>query len=100
MASEEPQKKAETSNVEKLVERAKWFKDDLETGKGWTQRYLVSNEYISWSKTFPDEEVKVKILYKFENLPIPAEKFAEMLHPANMETRKKWDKAFGGSKLI
>ena len=68
--------------------------------KGWTQRYHDLNEHNSWSKTFPKEEVPVKVLFKFENLPISAEKFAEMCHPVNMETRKKWDKAFGGLKLF
>ena len=100
MASEEPQPQDGSSSTEKLVERAKWFKEDLDTGKGWTQRYHVIDEYNSWSKTFPEEEVKVKILFKFKNLPMPAEKFAEMVHPENMETRKKWDKAFKGSKSI
>lgn len=97
MASEEPQQQVET-HVEKLVKRAKWFKENLDKGEGWTQRYHVSEEFNSWSKTFPNEEVPVKILFKYENLPIPAAKYAEMVHPSNMEIRKKWDKAFEGSK--
>lgn len=98
MATEQPQQQVETSNIERLVERAKWFKEDLDTGKGWTQRYHVLNEFNSWSKSFPEEEVPVKILFKYENLSLPAEKYAEMVHPSNMETRKKWDKAFAGAK--
>ena len=70
MATEESQQPVETPNVEKLVERAKWFNEDLDSDKGWTQRYHVLNEFNSWSKTFPKEEVPVKILFKYENLPI------------------------------
>ncbi|CAB4021837.1 galactose-3-O-sulfotransferase 2-like [Paramuricea clavata] len=94
MASEESQQ----VNFEKQVERAKQFKEDLDSGKGWTQRYHVLDEYNSWSKTFPEEEVPVKLLFKFENLPISAEKFAEML--LNFEIRKKWDNAFAGLELL
>ena len=101
MDSEKPQQQVKTNHdVEKLVERAKQLKKDLDMGKGWTQRYHVLNEYNSWSRTFPEEEVPVKVLFKFENLSISAENFAEMCHPVNMETRKKWDKAFGGLKLF
>ena len=100
MASEQHQQQFETRDVDKLVERAKTFKEDLDVGKGWTQRLRFPNEYNSWSKTFPEEEVPVKVLSKFENLPIPAAKVAEMLSPSTMETRKKWDKAFAGSKSI
>lgn len=96
---EPEQSQQQTDNdFEKQVERAKKFKNDLDTGKGWTQRYQVTNEYDSWSKTFGNEEVPVKTLFQFENLPISVEKFAEMMHPSNMEIRKKWDKAFAGSK--
>lgn len=96
MASKQSQQQVD-NDFEKQVERAKKFKNDLDTGKGWTQRYNVRNEYNSWSKTFCEEDVPVKTLFQFENLPISAEKFAEMMHPKNMEIRKKWDKAFAGS---
>ena len=99
MASEEPTVQKE-NDFEKQLERAKRFKEDLDNGEGWTQRYCVLNEYNSWSKTFPEEDVPVKTLYKFYNLPISAEKFAEMIHPSNMMVRKKWDKAFAGLKLL
>ncbi|KAM7448733.1 hypothetical protein ABFA07_003238 [Porites harrisoni] len=39
-------------DFEKEVERAKWFKSDLEKG-GWNQRYKVPGEFDSWSNTFP-----------------------------------------------
>ena len=99
MASKEFTQKTE-SDFEKQVERAKRLKEDLDTGKGWTQRHHVVNEYNSWSKTFPEEEVPVKGLFKLDNLPVSAEKFAEMMHPSNLIIRKKWDKAFAGLKLI
>ena len=42
MDSEKPQQQVETNHdVEKLVERAKQLKEDLDMGKGWTQRYHV-----------------------------------------------------------
>ena len=99
MASKEFTEKAK-SDFEKQVARAKWFNEDLDSGKEWTQRYHVVNEYNSWSKTFPEEEVPVKALFQFDNLPISAEKFAEMMHPSNLMIRKKWDKAFAGIEVL
>ena len=95
MASEEPHKQ-DGIDFEKQVERAKKFKEDLDKGEGWTQRLHVENEINSWSKTFPDEEVPIKILVKIENLPMSAEKFAEMVHPSKIDLRKKWDKSYAG----
>ena len=80
-------------DFEKEVERAKWFKTDLEKGS-WNQRYKVPGEFDSWSNTFPQEEVPIKTLFMFEALPLTAEKFAEMVHPSNMDIRIKWDNAF------
>ena len=99
MASKEKNNKGE-ENFMKNMERAKQIKEDFETQQGWTQRHHVLNQYDSWSKTFNGENVPVRILYKFENLPLSIEKLAEMLHPKNMETRTKWDKVFGGLKMI
>ena len=95
MIPEQSQQQAD-NDFGKQVERAKEFKTDLDTGEGWTQRYHVANEYNSWSKTYCKEDVPVKTLFQFENLPMSAEKFAEMIHPSNMEIRKKWDEAFAG----
>ena len=75
------------------VQRAKWFKEDLEKG-GWNPRFKVPGRFDSWSKTFPEEEVAVKALFLFQDMPMPAEKFAEMMHPSNMEMRTRWDDAF------
>ena len=81
-----------TLDLEKEVDRAKWFKEDLEKG-GWTERYKVPG-FNSWSKIFPEEEVPIKVLYMFEDMPISAEKFGEMMDPSNFELRTKWDEAF------
>lgn len=80
-------------DFEKEVQRAKWFNEELKKG-GWNQRYKVPGEFDSWSNTFPEEEVPIKTLYLFKALPLSAEKFAEMMHPSNMDIRIKWDKAF------
>ena len=79
-------------DFQKEVDRAKWFKEDLEKG-GWNSRYKVPG-FNSWSKTFPEEEVPVKTLFMFQDMPMSAEKFAEMIHPSNMDLRTKWDEAF------
>lgn len=79
-------------DFEEEVKRAMWFKEDLDKG-GWNQRYQVPG-FDSWSKTFPEEDVPVKTLFLFQDLPMSAATFAEMMHPSNMETRIKWDAAF------
>ena len=99
MASKEFTQKTE-SDIEKQEERARRFKEDLDTGKGWTQRYYAPIEYNSWSKTFPEEEVPVKVLFQFDNLPFSAEKFAEMMHPSNLMIRKKWDQSLAGIEVL
>ena len=99
MASKDKNNKGE-DDFKRNMERAKQIKEDFETQQGWTQQYHVLNEYNSWSKTFKGENVPVRILFQFENLPISIEKFAEMMHTKNMETRMKWDNAFAGLKMI
>ena len=44
-------------------------------------------------KTFYDDEVPIKSLFTFD-MPMPTEKFVELLNPSNQEIRKKWDEAF------
>ncbi len=90
MIPEQSQQQAD-NDFGKQVERGKEFKTNLDTGEDWTQRYHVTNEYNSWSKTYCKEEVPVKTLFQLENVPMSAEKFAETIHPSNMEIRKKWD---------
>ena len=86
-------------DFEKEVQRAKWFKEDLEKG-GWKPRFKASGRFDSWSKTFREEEVAVKVLFLFQDMPMPAEKFAEMIHPSKMETRTKWDDAFKDIEIL
>lgn len=90
---ESPEQSFSSSDFEKEVERAKWFKEDLEKG-GWNRRFKVPGRFDSWSKTFREEECAVKVLFSFRDMPMPAEKFAEMVDPSNMEIRTKWDAAF------
>ncbi|XP_078380189.1 uncharacterized protein LOC144663130 [Oculina patagonica] len=85
-------------DFEKELERAKWFKEDLEKG-GWNERFKVPGRFESWSKTFPEQEVAVKVLFLFQ-LPLSAEKFAEMVHPSNMDIRTKWDEAFADLETL
>ena len=87
-------------DVEKAWKEAKSLKQDLDNGKGWTQRLHVPNEYNSWSKTFPDDDVPVKVIHRFENMPMSAEIFIEMMSPETMELRMKWDKSKGEYKYI
>ena len=86
-------------DFEKEVQRAKWFKEDLAKG-GWNRRFKVTGRFDSWSKTFQKEECAVKVLFLFQDMPMPAEKFAEMMHPSNMETRTKWDDAFQDIEIL
>ena len=79
-------------DVENAWKEARFLKQDLDSGEGWTQRYHVLNEYNSWSKTFAKEVVPVKLLYRFENLPMSAEKFIDIMSPKKLELRQKWDK--------
>jgi hypothetical protein len=82
-------------DVVKAWEKAKFLKQDLVKDDGWTQRYKIVNEYNSWTKTFPNEEVRVKLLYRFENMPMSAEKFIEMMSAEKLDLREKWDNTTG-----
>lgn len=77
---------------EEELKRAKWFKQDLETGTGWSEAYKGPGVSY-WIKTFHEEEVPTKILFTFE-MPMPAESFVQLLHPSNQEIRNQWDEAF------
>ena len=90
---EVPDTKIPQLDVVKAWKEAKLLKQDLDNGEGWTQRLHVPNEYNSWSKTCPDDDVPVKVIHRFENMPMSAEKFIEMMSPEKMELRMKWDKS-------
>ena len=85
-------------DFEKELQRAKWFKEDLEKG-GWKSRFKVGGRFNSWSKTLR-EEVAVKVLFLFQDMPMSAEKFAEMIHPSKMEIRTRWDDAFKDIEIL
>ena len=75
-------------NLEKELQRAKWFKEDLNSG-GWKEIHKGPN-VTYWKKTFPDEEIPVKILISHV-MPMPVKKFSQLFDPINMEIRRKWD---------
>lgn len=93
------QKSYPSFDLEKSVNRAKWFLEDLEKGTGWSQAYKAP-AFDSWIKTFPEEHVPVKVVYMMRDMPLSAEKFAEMMGPANMEFRREWDKAFTDYEVL
>ncbi|KAJ7390136.1 hypothetical protein OS493_027174 [Desmophyllum pertusum] len=79
------------------LKRAKWFKDDLDKG-GWDEVYR-SPGAMFWMKTLPDQEVPIKTLFLFD-MPMPADKIKEVMHPSNLEIRKKWDRAFLDHEIL
>jgi len=109
-------------DYEEEVDKAKRFKDDLDKG-GWkkTDTYLCDlmqekipvpvvsiskclaslDDSVSqcWIKTFPGEEVPIKLLFKWK-MPIPAKTWLEMIQPAHTEVRRKWDDTFVDHKLL
>ncbi|XP_065665756.1 uncharacterized protein LOC124813343 [Hydra vulgaris] len=84
-------------DMNKEVQRAKWFKEDLEKS-GWRMIFTKPGETF-WIKTILAEKIKTKILYKL-TLPMPGEMFAMLLHPENLETRREWDHAFKEHKML
>lgn len=78
-------------SYEEELQRAKGLKEDLDKG-GWRQVHM-SPGACYWMKTFYNDEVPIKSLFTFD-MPMPAEKFVEMLNPSNQEIRKKWDEVF------
>ena len=78
-------------SYEEELQRAKGLKEDLNKG-GWRQVHM-SPGACYWMKTFYNDEVPIKSLFTFD-MPMPAEKFVEMLNPSNQEIRKKWDEVF------
>ena len=79
------------SNEDEL-QRAKWFKEDLEKGEGWSEA-AKGPGYTFWIKTFPDEKVPVKVLLKY-NLPFSVKDYSKLADMKNVEIRKEWDASF------
>ena len=73
-------------SYEKEIERAKWYRDDLDKG-GWKEVHR-SPGHVYWIKTFPEDEVPTKVL-SFVDLPISAETYRELVDPKNLDKRKK-----------
>ena len=76
------------TTVEEELERAKWYKEDLDKG-GWKQLFTGPG-LTYWIKTFSDEEVPVKVLFT-KHLQMSAKTFAQLMDGKHVEVRKKWD---------
>lgn len=85
------------SNEEEL-QRAKWYKEDLEKGDGWTEA-ATGPGYTYWIKTIDADEVPIKIVYTVD-MPFPAAVFIKLLDPQNLAARNDWDKAFVGHEIV
>ena len=46
---------------EREIERAEWFKENLDKG-GWKEAYKGCG-CANWIKTFPSDEVPIKVLF-------------------------------------
>ena len=84
-------------SYEKEIERAKWYKDDLDKN-GWREVYRSPGN-VYWIKTFPEDEVPINVL-SLVDLPISAEMFVELVDPKNLDKRKKWDKTFVDHEVL
>ena len=82
---------------EKEIERAKWYKSDLDKG-GWSEAHRGPGN-VYWIKTFPEEEVPIKVLSSVD-MPISAEMYMEILDPRNQDKRGKWDRAFLDQEIL
>ena len=87
-----------TFSYEEELQRAKWFKEDLEKGDGWTKA-AEGPGYTYWIKTIYDDEVPVKIVYTVD-MPFPAKIFLQLLDPQNLKARNYWDKAFVEHEIV
>ena len=76
-------------SYENELEKARWYHEDLSNG-GWREVKNVQGSTF-WLKTFPDNDIPVKVLYKYD-LPLSAEQFVDVRNPSNMEILKKYYK--------
>lgn len=96
-SSQEPESFRSISYEDEL-QRAKWFKEDLDKGDGWS----VVGEgpgYTYWIKTVYEDKVPTKIVYLID-LPFPVKVFGQLLDPQNMKARQDWDKAFVEHEIL
>ncbi|KAJ7325611.1 hypothetical protein OS493_029474 [Desmophyllum pertusum] len=84
-------------SYDKEIERAKWFTEDLDKG-GWKEIHKSPGN-VYWLKTFPDEQVPIKVLSRVD-LAMSAEMYMEMQHPRNEDKRGKWDRVFVDHEIL
>ncbi|KAJ7319215.1 hypothetical protein OS493_036378 [Desmophyllum pertusum] len=84
-------------SYDKEIERAKWFKEDLDKG-GWKEIHKSPGS-VYWLKAFPDENVPNKVLSRVD-LAMSAEMYMEVLHPKNLDKREKWDQVFMDHEIL
>ncbi|XP_068757954.1 uncharacterized protein [Montipora capricornis] len=84
-------------DFQKEIARAKWYKEDLEKG-GWKEAVKGPGS-VCWTKSYPEEEVPVKVLFTFD-MEMPVEYVLKMLDPSTQDTRPKWDKAFTDLEVL
>ena len=84
-------------SYEKEIERAKWYKDDLDKG-GWNEVHR-SPGHVFWIKTFPEDEIPISILSSID-LPLSVEMFMEAVDPKNLDKRNKWDTVFVDHEIV
>lgn len=84
-------------DFETLIAQARWYKEDLEKG-GWSKQGNYPG-FIAWTKSFPEEEVPVKVVFKFD-LAMPPEYVLKMLDPSTFDTRPKWDDVFKDVQVL
>ena len=95
--SQEPESFRSISYEDEL-QRAKWFKEDLDKGDGWS----VAGQgpgYTYWIKTIHSDKVPTKIVYLID-MPFPVKVFDQLLDPQNMKSRQDWDKAFVEHEIL
>ncbi|XP_068675302.1 uncharacterized protein [Montipora foliosa] len=98
MAHSKEQEAFRFISYEEELQRAKWFKEDLDKGDGWSVAGKGSG-YKYWIKTISGDDFPIKIMYMID-MPFPAKIFTQMLDPRNMEARCNWDKAFVENEIL
>ncbi len=97
MLSEERQS-FRTISYEDELERAKFLKDDLKKGDGWSKA-ASGKDFTFWIKTFNEDNVPIKVVYDID-MPFSAKVFENLLHPENLDARNDWDKSFVGHQCL
>ncbi|XP_028411411.1 uncharacterized protein LOC114533973 [Dendronephthya gigantea] len=88
----------ESFSCEEMLAKAKWYHEDLQKG-GWREIYNERDKAQFWIKNFPGEEVRTKVLFKYQ-LALSVQQFSEVSSPKKLEFRVQWDKAFFGNELL